>query len=127
MAKVGGALNTVGKTLKDSKILLLGLAYKADVDDDRESPSYILIEKLEAKGARVDYHDPYVPEIRPSREHSHLAGRKSMQIDLAADLVLISTAHAPFKSYDFSKFAVPLVDTRNCVLPANRPKLYFQA
>ena len=127
VAKVGEALNTVGKTLKGSKILLLGLAYKADVDDDRESPSYILIEKLEAKGARVDYHDPYVPAIRPSREHSHLAGRKSLQIDSVADLVLISTAHAPFKTYDFSKFAVPLVDTRNCVSPANRPKLYFKA
>jgi UDP-N-acetyl-D-glucosamine dehydrogenase len=127
VAKVGGALNTVGKTLKDSKILLLGLAYKADVDDDRESPSYILIEKLEAKGAKVDYHDPYVPAIRPSREHSHLAGRKSMQIDSVADLVLISTAHAPFKSHNFSKLTVPLVDTRNCVLPGNRPKLYFQA
>jgi UDP-N-acetyl-D-glucosamine dehydrogenase len=97
------------------------------VDDDRESPSYILIEKLEAKGARVDYHDPYVPTIRPSREHSHLAGRKSMQIDSVADLVLISTAHAPFKGHNFSKLNVPLVDTRNCVLPANRPKLYFQA
>ena len=127
VAKVGEALNTVGKTAKGSKILLLGLAYKADVDDDRESPSYILIEKLEAKGAKVDYHDPYVPAIRPSREHSHLAGRKSMQIDLVADLVLISTAHAPFKSHNFSKLNVPLVDTRNCVSPANRPKLYFQA
>ena len=127
VAKVGEALNTVGKTLKGSKILLLGLAYKADVDDDRESPSYILIEKLEAKGARVDYHDPYVPAIRPSREHSHLAGRKSMQIDSVADLVLVSTAHAPFKSHNFSKLNVPLVDTRNCVSPANRPKLYFQA
>ena len=127
VAKVGEALNTVGKTVKGSQILLLGLAYKADVDDDRESPSYILIEKLEAKGARVDYHDPYVPAIRPSREHSHLAGRKSMQIDSAADLVLISTAHAPFKAHNFSKFNVPLVDTRNCVSPANRPEMYFQA
>ena len=127
VAKVGEALNTVGKPIKGSKILLLGLAYKADVDDDRESPSYILIEKLEAKGARVDYHDPYVPAIRPTREHSHLAGRKSMQIDSVADLVLISTAHAPFKGHNFSKLNVPLVDTRNCVLPANRPKLYFQA
>jgi UDP-N-acetyl-D-glucosamine dehydrogenase len=127
VAKVGEALSTVGKPLKGSKILLLGLAYKADVDDDRESPSYILIEKLEAKGARVDYHDPCVPAIRPSREHSHLAGRKSVQIDSAADLVLISTAHASFKGHNFTKLTVPLVDTRNCVLPANRPQLYFQA
>lgn len=127
VAKVGEALNTVGKPIKGSKILLLGLAYKADVDDDRESPSYILIEKLEDKGARVDYHDPYVPAIRPNREHSHLAGRKSVPIDTACDILLISTAHAPFKSHNFSKLNVPLVDTRNCVSPINRPRLYFQA
>ena len=127
VAKVGEALNSVGKPIKGSKILLLGLAYKADVDDDRESPSYVLIEKLEAKGAQVDYHDPYVPIIRPSREHSNLAGRKSVPIDSTNDVVLISTAHSPFKAYDFSKLKAPLVDTRNCVSPANRPKLYFQA
>ena len=127
VAKVGEALNSVGKPIKGSKILLLGLAYKADVDDDRESPSYILIEKLEGKGAKVDYHDPFVPVIRPSREHSPLAGRKSVPIDASCDLVLVSTAHAPFKSHNFSKLNVPLVDTRNCVSPSNRPKAYFQA
>jgi UDP-N-acetyl-D-glucosamine dehydrogenase len=127
VAKVGEALNNVGKPIRGSKILLLGLAYKADVDDDRESPSYILIEKLEDKGAKVDYHDPYVPAIRTSREHSHLAGRKSVPIDTACDMLLISTAHASFKSYNFSKLNVPLVDTRNCVSPVNRPKLYFKA
>ena len=127
VAKVGEALNAVGKKLKGSKILLLGLAYKADVDDDRESPSYILIEKLEDKGAKVDYHDPYVPAIRPSREHFHLAGRKSAPIDTECDILLISTAHGPFKTYDFSKLKVPLVDTRNCLEPIKRPKLYFRA
>lgn len=127
LAKVGEALNSVGKPIKGSKILLLGLAYKANVDDDRESPSYILIEKLEGKGARVDYHDPYIPVIRPSREHSHLAGRKSVLIDAACDLILISTAHTPFKTHNFSKVSAPLVDTRNCVAPDCRPKLYFQA
>jgi len=127
VAKVGEALNSVGKPIKGSKILLLGLAYKADVDDDRESPSYVLIEKLEAMGAKVDYHDPYVPVIRPSREHSHLAGRKSVPIDASCDLVLISTAHAPFKSHNFFKLSVPLVDTRSCVANAKKPKIYVQA
>ena len=97
------------------------------MDDDRESPSYILIERLEARGAKVDYHDPYVPVIRPSREHSHLAGRESVPIENSCDLVLISTAHAPFKAYNFSQLTVPLVDTRNCVVSSKRPKLYFQA
>ena len=127
VAKVGEALNTVGKPIKGSKILLLGLAYKADVDDDRESPSYTLIEKLEGKGAKVDYHDPYVPGIKMTREHKQLAGRKSVSINSICDLILISTAHAPFKTHSFCNLAVPLVDTRNCVIPPNRPKLYFSA
>jgi UDP-N-acetyl-D-glucosamine dehydrogenase len=127
VAKVEETLNSLGKPIKGSKILLLGLAYKADVDDDRESPSYVLIEKLEEKGAKVDYHDPYVPVIRPSREHSHLAGRQSVDIDSSCDVVLISTAHAPFKAHNFSKLSVPLVDTRNCVVSSKRPRLYFQA
>jgi UDP-N-acetyl-D-glucosamine dehydrogenase len=127
VARVGEALNTVGKPIKGSNILILGLAYKADVDDDRESPSYVLIEKLEAKGAKADYHDPYVPVIRPSREHSHLAGRKSVPIDSTCDLVLISTAHTPFKNHNFASLPAPLVDTRNCVAHSHRPKLYFQA
>ncbi|NDF92397.1 MAG: nucleotide sugar dehydrogenase, partial [Betaproteobacteria bacterium] len=125
--KVGDALNSVGRSVRGSKILLLGVAYKGDVDDERESPSFVLIEKLEAKGAEVLFHDPLVPIIRPSREHPKLAGRKSSPIDTPCDLVLIAAAHSPFKAYDFSRLKVPLVDTRNCVSPPNRPKFYFQA
>ena len=125
--KVGDALNQVGRSIKDSKILILGAAYKADVDDERESPSFVLMEKLEAKGAEVLFHDPFVPAIRPSREHPKLTGKKSVPIYTPADVVIIATAHGPFKTHDFSKLAVPLVDTRNCVAPHNRPKLYFQA
>jgi UDP-N-acetyl-D-glucosamine dehydrogenase len=125
--KVGDALNSVGRSIRGSKILLLGVAYKADVDDERESPSFVLIEKLEAKGAEVLFHDPFVPAIRPSREHPKLTGKKSVPIDTASDLVVIATAHTPLKNHNFSHLAVPLVDTRNCVAPHNRPKLYFQA
>jgi len=125
--KVGDALNQVGRSIKDSKILILGAAYKADVDDERESPSFVLMEKLEAKGAEVLFHDPFVPAIRPSREHPKLTGKKSVPIDTASDLVVIATAHTPLKNHNFSQLAVPLVDTRNCVAPHNRPKLYFQA
>ena len=125
--KVGDALNQIGRSIKDSKILILGAAYKADVDDERESPSFVLMEKLEAKGAEVLFHDPFVPAIRPSREHPKLTGKKSIPIDTASDIVVIATAHAPFKNYNFSQLSVPLVDTRNCVAIHNRPKLYFQA
>jgi len=127
VAKVVEALNSVGKPVKNSKILLLGIAYKADVDDDRESPSYVLIEKLESRGATVLYHDPFVPEIAMTRQHAKLAGRKSAPINSPCDLVLITTGHTPFKAYDFSKLTVPLVDTRNCVSTRFRPKKYFQA
>jgi UDP-N-acetyl-D-glucosamine dehydrogenase len=125
--KVGVALSRVGKAIKGSKILILGLAYKADVDDDRESPSYALIEKLEAKGAKVNYHDPYVPVIRPSREHSRLVGRKSVPINFPCDLILIVTAHSCFRKYPFKNFIVPVVDTRNLLMGMKKPAQYLRA
>jgi UDP-N-acetyl-D-glucosamine dehydrogenase len=125
--KVADALNHVGKSVKGSKVLLLGVAYKADVDDERESPSFVLLEKLEAKGAEVLFHDPLVPAIRPSREHPKLTGKKSVPIDTTSDIVVIATAHTPFRKHNFSRLSVPLVDTRNCVAIHNRPKIYFQA
>ena len=124
--KVTEALNQTGKAVRGSTILLLGLAYKADVDDDRESPGYALIDKLEAQGAKVIYHDPHVPIIRPTREHAALAGRRSVPIDASADLVLLATAHRGFHNHDFSQVKVPFVDTRNCVAPPRRPALYFK-
>jgi UDP-N-acetyl-D-glucosamine dehydrogenase len=125
VARVAEALNDQGKPLKRSRILLLGLAYKANVDDDRESPSYVLIEKLEARGAVVSYNDPNVPVIRPSREHSHLAGRLSVPIATDYDLILISTAHDEYRRWDFSGCPIPVVDTRNCV--KSPPALYYRA
>jgi UDP-N-acetyl-D-glucosamine dehydrogenase len=127
VTKVTEALNQVGKSVRGSTILLLGLAYKADVDDDRESPSYVLMEKLEAHGAKVIYHDPYIPVIRPTREHAQLAGRRSVAIDAPADLVLLATAHRGFRDYDFSRLQLPFVDTRNCLTPAHRPAFYVRA
>jgi len=108
-------LNEEGKPLRGSKILIMGLAYKANVDDDRESPSYRLMELLEHKGAKVYYNDPYVPVIRPSREFPHYAGRESKDISNDYDLILIATAHDEYKTFDFSKITVPILDTRNVV------------
>jgi UDP-N-acetyl-D-glucosamine dehydrogenase len=125
VGRVVEALNDAGKALKGARILLLGLAYKANLDDDRESPSYVLMEKLEAKGAVVAYNDPNVPVIRPSREHTHFAGRKSVPISDACDLILIATAHDEYKAHDFSCCKVPLVDSRNCV--ERRPNHYYRA
>ena len=81
ISKVADALNEEGKAIKGSKILVLGLAYKANVDDCRESPSFVLMEKLEAKGATVEYNDSFVPVVPPTREHSHFTGKKSVEIE----------------------------------------------
>lgn len=122
------ALNQEGKSVKGAHILILGLAYKANVDDDRESPTYKLIEKLEALGAITDYHDPHIPTIPLTREHAAYAKRVSVsEISENYDLILISTAHDPYKIFDFAAFKIPLVDARNAVAEARRPALYFKA
>ena len=76
--QAASALNSRKKSLNGSKILLLGLAYKADVDDDRESPGYVLMTLLKERGADVSYYDPFVPVIKPTREHQQWAGLKSI-------------------------------------------------
>jgi UDP-N-acetyl-D-glucosamine dehydrogenase len=123
--KVVDALNQERKSLKGSKILLLGLAYKPNVDDDRESPSYVLIQKLEELGAIVDYNDPFVPVIPRTREHARYAGRKSVEISDSYDCLLLATHHNAYADYDFSSFSCPMVDTRNCA--TLRPEKYFKA
>ena len=122
---VGHALNEESKSIKGSHILLLGLAYKPNVDDDRESPSYRLIKKLEDRGASVDYNDPHVPTIRPNREFPQYAGRKSQEISSDYDLILVATHHEEYQDHDFSDYQIPLVDTRNCI--QKKPKKYYQA
>lgn len=125
VARVAEALNDDAKSVKGSKILLLGIAYKPNVDDYRESPSYVLTKKLEAKGAMVSYNDPYVPEIGMTREHPEYAGRKSVEITDDYDCVLLATHHSEYKDFDFSDFKAPVVDTRNCI--SKRPEKYYRA
>jgi UDP-N-acetyl-D-glucosamine dehydrogenase len=115
VGRVMEVLNDLGKPLKGARVLMLGIAYKGNVDDDRESPSYVLMEKLEAKGAVVSYNDPYIPVIRPSREYAHYAGRKSVPIVEGYDLVLVATSHDEYRSIDFASLGCPVVDTRNIV------------
>jgi UDP-N-acetyl-D-glucosamine dehydrogenase len=115
IGKVTEALNAECKPIKNSRILLLGLAYKPNVDDDRESPSYVLLDRLEQKGAVVEYNDPYVPVIKPTREHPHLAGRQSVPLLSDYDLILLCTNHREYIDHDFSDYGIPLVDTRSCL------------
>jgi UDP-N-acetyl-D-glucosamine dehydrogenase len=117
VARVGQALASQKKTLRGAKILILGLAYKANVEDDRESPSYVLMDLLVARGAHVAYHDPHVHVIKPTREHPHWAGTKSVKWNRktisAFDAVLISTAHGAVAYAQLAQWARLIVDTRN--------------
>ena len=117
--RVMEVLNEHGKTLKGAKILIAGLAYKPNVDDDRESPSYHLMEKLEAHGAVVAYNDPFVPMIRDKREYPEYTGRKSVPLSGDFDLILIATGHDEYKKVDFTSFGTLVVDTRNVVQNKN--------
>jgi len=109
------ALNERGKAVRGARILVLGLAYKPDVDDMRESPSIVLIEKLRALGADVSYNDPYIPKSPRQREHDlQMASQDLTDAFLAAqDAVLIATNHA---DYDYDRIVAAsqlVVDTRN--------------
>ncbi len=117
--RVADALNERQKSVKGSSVLVLGLAYKPNVDDERESPSYVLMEMLSTRGAKVAYYDPYVPVIRPTREHAHWAGTKSVDWSQATisgfDVVLIATNHACVDYQQLAKWAPCIVDSRNAM------------
>ncbi len=111
------ALNDRGKPLKGSRVLILGISYKKDVDDVRESPSLVLMDMLVAKGADVDFHDPYVETIKATRKHSALAGRSSVELNPETlgryDAVLIATDHSCVDYGQIVANAQLVVDTRN--------------
>ena len=103
------------KGLNGAKILILGLAYKKNISDMRESPSLALMELFEKQGSDVSYHDPFVPEIPPTREHAEFTGMKSVALDGldAFDAVVVATDHDDV-DYDFIKDKAGLIiDTRN--------------
>jgi UDP-N-acetyl-D-glucosamine dehydrogenase len=119
--RVADALNSQRKPINGSKILVLGLAYKPNVDDERQSPSYVLMDLLQERGAEVAYYDPYVPVIKPTREHAQFAGRKSVNWNRATienfDVVLIATNHSSVNYHELGDWARCIVDTRNAMSP----------
>ena len=125
VSRVIDALNDAGKPVKGSRVLMLGVAYKADVDDDRESPSYAIMESLEQRGAQVFYNDPHVPAIREGRSNHAVAGRSSVEITHEADVIVLCTGHREYCDADFSSLDIPLVDCRNIV--QKRPRAYYAA
>ena len=117
--RTGRALNRHGKSMKGSRVLVLGLSYKADIDDDRESPSFEIIELLRGAGAEVAYCDPYIPVARPGREHDiRLSSVPCTAEEFARhDVVLISTAHSDFRDAALYRKTRLVVDTRNVLAP----------
>jgi UDP-N-acetyl-D-glucosamine dehydrogenase len=109
--------NRFGRALSGARVLVLGLAYKRDVADVRESPSLKLIELLESRKANVDFHDDLVPSIPRTREYGHLAGRRSADIDAGTlatyDAVLVATDHSTVDYGLVARHAKLIVDTRN--------------
>jgi len=106
-----------GRGLNGSRILIIGLAYKKNIEDIRESPALRLIELIEHRGARTDYHDPFVAEIPRTREHSGLQGRKSAPIDPESlakyDAIVIATDHDVIDWVAVGKHGRLVIDTRN--------------
>lgn len=107
-----------GRGLNGASILILGIAYKKNVTDIRESPSLELFQLLESRGSSVDFYDPYVAVIAPTREHPTLEGKERIDWDLAAissyDAVLIATDHDDVDYASLARAAKLVVDTRNC-------------
>ncbi len=110
-------LNEVGKPVKGSRVCLLGVAYKKDVDDPRESPSFELMEELMALGAEVSYNDPHVPQLPRMREHPNLPRLSSTPLTpeflAAQDCVLIATDHSAYDYQFVVDHARAVIDTRN--------------
>jgi UDP-N-acetyl-D-glucosamine dehydrogenase len=117
--RVTEALNARKRSVNGSRILILGLAYKPDVDDMRESPAFILMDRLQALGADVAYHDPHIPVIRPTREHGHWTGAKSVPWNRksvsAFDAAVISTAHRAVDCAQLAAWNGCIIDCRNAM------------
>lgn len=121
--KVFKVLNENQKSVSGSRILVLGVAYKANVDDMRESPSLVLMDKLAAHGAFVAYHDPFVPRLPKTREHPQWSGHASVEWNQTTissfDLCLIATAHANVDYQQLSDWVKLIIDTRNAMKTVN--------
>jgi UDP-N-acetyl-D-glucosamine dehydrogenase len=115
MQKVSLAFSKEKRSIAESRILLLGLAYKKNVDDARESVTFKIMEMLEQQGAKVDYNDPYIPTIKSRREYKQFIGKQSVTMDKLSsyDLTIILTDHSVYDFVDIVKCSNKILDTRN--------------
>jgi UDP-N-acetyl-D-glucosamine dehydrogenase len=112
-------MNERKMVMNGSKILIVGVAYKKNVDDLRESPSFMLWKLLEEKGAKIEYYDPFCPVVPRTREYPQYAGKKSVSLGSLKgrkyDVALIATAHDSVNHKEIAKLAKLVIDTRNAV------------
>jgi UDP-N-acetyl-D-glucosamine dehydrogenase len=117
VSRVADALNDRGRAVKGSRVAILGMAYKKDVDDPRESPGFELMDLLVRKGAKVSYNDPHIPTLPRMRHWPHLAEMTSTPLTpeylAAQDCVLIATDHSAYDYAFVVEHARLVVDTRN--------------
>jgi UDP-N-acetyl-D-glucosamine dehydrogenase len=130
--RVAEALNAVRKPVNGSRVLLVGLAYKANVDDMRESPTFVLMDELKRRGASIEYYDPYIPVVTPTREHGNWTGKKSVawsKDDIAGfDAVVVATAHDAVDFRQLAEWCELIIDTRNAMSSiATRPGQVWKA
>jgi UDP-N-acetyl-D-glucosamine dehydrogenase len=113
------ALNAQRKPVNGSAVLVVGLAYKPDVDDTRESPSFVLMDLLAERGARVSCYDPHVTVVPKTREHPHWAGLRSVAWNRETvsgfDAVIIATHHQTINYQELSDWSQCILDTRNAM------------
>jgi UDP-N-acetyl-D-glucosamine dehydrogenase len=106
-----------GRAIKGARVLIIGVAYKKNVDDTRESPALTIMELLEGRGATVAFHDPFLPEIPPTREHAQFAGRRSVPLTADAlastDIAIICTDHDAVDYRLLVEHGPVIIDTRN--------------
>jgi UDP-N-acetyl-D-glucosamine dehydrogenase len=115
VTKIADALNDDGKAIRGANILVLGAAYKRDVDDVRESPALDVIELLRNKGAHVRYQDPYVPSLKLNDGHAMLSERYSRRLLVDADLVVVITDHSSYDWDEIARNSRVIVDTRHAI------------
>jgi UDP-N-acetyl-D-glucosamine dehydrogenase len=123
LASIGSALNGHKKSLNGSRILILGVAYKKDIDDLRESPALTIIELLQKEGAQVSYHDPYFPFIGKGRKYDLQMKRSELEKLDEYDCVVIVTDHSDYDYKRIVREARLVVDTRNATKGIDSPKV----
>jgi UDP-N-acetyl-D-glucosamine dehydrogenase len=117
--RIAEALNAKQKPVSGSRVLLIGLAYKPNVDDMRESATFALMDLLKARGGEVEYYDPHISTIKPTREHDVWTGKQSIEWNEEAlrafDVVLIATAHSAIDYDEVAAWCDCIIDTRNAM------------